>query len=444
MGDAQLKLVVIDPSLRGTHGHHLVFAEQIWHEAEKRGLSFSAVCHREFPRRVSDMPCARHFHDNIYFGFDSGWSRLQAIPRVNLNFERKLKAISAAVFDRQTIAYFPTVNEYLFPAICNWLKSYPQDRRPYCCVNLMFPCGLRGPSDSGGALHDATAAATYLAAFESLGEADRDISLFGYGQEIRSDYENLLGRGVTLHPLIFSPEIGEYLARKRAPSTLKEAASPARVLVHAGHVRKDKQPELLPELVHTLVAMPGLKVLAHAHLAHRNAFLAGIIRSLDEIAAQCDSFDFFSGRIGDREYLDLLVSSDIVLFTHRPRDFLYKTSGVLYEAAYLEKILVVPENTCLERECRAMGCSFFPYGTDFEEIIAAIGRAVQASQMSLPKTQMQDFRYKWGPEAVVGELVDGWSRRSLSEGPIEPALKTSHQSLGERFRRTISRYRRRN
>lgn len=405
-----MRLVILDPNLVDTHGHHALYDRVIAAEAGRRDSKTVILANRAFGRaQLDDIPvhpllettCYRQFSKDPLFGtFDD-------VEQGNRAVFGEMSALPADFFHRSDLVVVHTVSQITLMGLVSWIATLPATNCPRFCIFLMLPSGIGFGPDGAVDMDNPAAATAYREAFRRVREANLDVVFFASGHQHARQFSALSGIDIPSHALLtgFDETPAQVAVREN------------QVLLFAGDAKMNKGLGLLPDLVaHACPAHPEHEFIIHANPGPAWGEALEVVETLRMIAPNHPNLDLRLAPLPSQDYADLLTSSAIVLLPYDPQEYRRKSSGVVWEAIASESQLVVPQNTWLDSECAHWGAAHETYAPNGAG--AALERAIRglanAREQAVQATRRFDAAN--GVKALFDQLADCWVARGAGHG----------------------------
>lgn len=373
-----MRLVIVDPNLVDTHGHHALYATAIVTEARRRGLESLIIGHEAFPS--ADLAGAAVFKllkTTCYdlFSADPLFAGFEDVEEGNRRAFGELAEVSD-LLQPTDLVLLHTVSHRTLLGTVSWMASFAPDARPACAIFLMLPTGFADTADGGVELTDAAAALGYRAAFRTVEQAGVDIAFFGSGMQHAQQFSRLAGQPIPSHALL---TCFDEIARKPVQD--------GHVLLYAGDAKLSKGLALIPEVVRTLVPRhPDLRFFVQANPGPAWGRALEIVEELRALAPQYANLEVRLSELSSEQYADLLATAAVTLLPYDPVEYRSKSSGVMWETIASAGLAVVPEGTWHAAEAKAWSVpieTFAPYEADaaaqaVERAIASVAQHREA------------------------------------------------------------------
>ena len=402
-----MRVVIIDPNLVGTHGHHAVYDHVICAEANRRKIPSFVICNTRFTESsLNGIPVLplltttcydEASHDPLFASFDN-------VELGNQGTFQDLSKIPPDLLQTTDLVLFPTVSHTTLLGVVSWLASLPEARRPTVCIQLMFPSGVTVKAHEKPWIHDAAAALGYRQAWRVVKDARLDVTFFATGQQIAQGFTVLFKTPIPSHALISSFD-----------QTPHEAAPDANVvLLSAGDAKINKGLALLPEVISRVVPQyPKIRFVLHANPATAIAAETSVIARIKSMAGAHPNLDLRFSPLSPGDYVKLISSAGVAFLTYDPVEYAHKSSGIAWEAIGAGSVLVVSAQSWLETEARLCGAaheSFAPYTA--KAAITALKKVLE----DLPSRQEQALqaarrlRAANGVKVLFDQIADHWAQ----------------------------------
>ncbi len=407
-----MRLVILDPNLVDTHGHHALYNRLLAGEVVARGCEAVILGNRRFVgsrldgtdvfpllettayAQVSDDPVFGPY-ENAEAGNDAVFAEMSELP--------------SDFFRRSDLVVAHTVSHITLLGLINWIATLPPTSSPCFCILLMLPSGLAVDEDGAPTeLFDPAAAQVYQKAFRRVREKDLDVTFMASGAQHAKQFSALFGEDIPSHALLTAFDA----------SPVECQPDPKRTLLYAGDAKMNKGLGALPDLISAICPL-NLDMVFHIHANPGPAWgpALDVVAALREMAPNHQNLDLELSALDGPTYGGLLASSGIILLPYDADEYRYKSSGVVWEAICSESHLVVPAGTWLEAECRYWGAAFETYEyTEPAAKAAALAQAIEnfEARRADAVAAARRFGFRNGIKALVDQLADLWVSRPAS------------------------------
>lgn len=399
------KLIIIDPSLKDTIGHHIGVARAMARGAREIGLKPIAIANHACPPGALAPECAvvPVFDDYLYGGVaDIGLF----VYQLNKALERQY------VTPRDMLTLFCATPAMLAGSIAYLLNLKPQARPR---ISIRFDRDeARAPKSRIG----------YQRAFELI----RALNLrkhYNFFVESKGLQDYFLDMSGERFELLFNPlpDFPKEFAKVGFSEPPKNPTARTKIkLGYLGEARVEKGFHLMPFLVDHLRSNPATKgkvafcIQTGASHQNQHGWVMGAREQLVAMA-QKDPDITLHDFLGEDEYQRALVSLDLLILPYGPGDYTRRGSGVATEALAAGKAIVVSRGTDIAATYEGAGV-VVPDIQNEEGFAAACVKAVCEIEALLQKTQ--DFRTVH-PEYVMDEAA--FVSRFVTAEPVNHASR---------------------
>lgn len=395
------KLIIIDPSLKDTIGHHISVARSMARGARDIGLKPIAIANHACPPGALAPDCATipAFDDYLYGGVaDIGLF----VYQLNKALERQY------ITSRDMLTLFCATPAMLAGSIAYLLDLKP-DARPRIAIRFDRD-EARAPQSRIG----------YKRAFELIGSLNlrKHYNFFVESKGLQDYFLEMSGERFDLlfNPL---PDYPKEFAKVGFSEPARTASSRAKVtLGYLGEARVEKGFHLLPFLVDHLRSHPATRgkvafcIQTGASQQNQHGWVLSA-RSQLQTMAQKDPDITVHDFLSEDEYHRSLMSLDVLLLPYGPGDYTRRGSGVATEALAAGKAIVVSRGTDIAATYEGAGL-VQPDVQNEEGFAAACVKAVTEIDALLQKSA--EFRAAH-PEYVVDE--PGFVKRFTGLAPVQ-------------------------
>jgi glycosyltransferase involved in cell wall biosynthesis len=395
------KLIIIDPSLKDTIGHHIGVARAMARGAREIGLKPIAIANHACPPGALAPECAviPAFDDYLYGG----------VADIGLFVYQLNKALASQyVTPRDMLTLFCATPAMLAGSIAYMLDLKPQARPR---ISIRFDRDeARAPNSRIG----------YQRAFELINALNlrKHYNFFVESKGLQDYFFEMSGErfGLLFNPL---PDFPKEFAKVGFSEPTKDPATRTKItLGYLGEARVEKGFHLLPFLVDHLRSNPATKgkvsfcIQTGASHQNQHGWVLGAREQLTAMA-QKDPNIVLHDFLSEDEYHRALMTLDVLILPYGPGDYTRRGSGVATEALAAGKAIVVSRGTDIAATYEGAGV-VVPDIQNEEGFAAACVKAVTEIAALLQKTA--DFRITH-PEYVVDEAA--FVRRFATAQPLD-------------------------
>lgn len=412
-----MRLIIIDPNLEGTSGHHAQYDRVIGSEARRRGIDATIIGNRKFPSKyLAEIQVHALLSVNCYqtFSSDSLFGSFEDVELGNRAVADDLRVVPADFLHEGDLVLLPTVTHTTLLGTLAWLAAMPERSRPSVTVLLMFPSGVSLNDNGERFIYDPAAALGYRRAFQLVAEAGLRVHFMATGRQHAKEFSALSGFVIESHALISSFD--------EAPPV---AAKLRQVLLGAGDAKMNKGLGLMPQVIAGLLPRhPDVTFVLHANRAPAWGEAVRVLDKLEDMAGEYPNLTLRTGELSATDYADLLSASEVVFLPYDPEEYAHKSSGVTWEAIAAGAVLVLPRQSWLAREAALWGTAFQDFAPYAAE--AAVD-AVDAALRDLPELRAKSakaaarMRATSGVKHLFDQVADQWLLRHIRLG-IDPVM----------------------
>jgi glycosyltransferase involved in cell wall biosynthesis len=335
-----MKLVVLDPGLDSTAGHHYHLDLVLREQGTARGMDVQFYGFKDM-----DPLVAEQFDMHLVFEMHC-YAQVPSVPELmlihnrsisNFTFHQNLCDGVRRNFDADDIIVMHTVLGNQLVGLYLWYRDLAEPR-PRICLILRFPPGFHLTEEN----HD-SAAALDRQALELWRRFPEDrVRVVCDNQGLGRLYGGLTGLDIPDLPIpIRYPAI-----RPRGNARRDERPH----FVYLGEGRWEKGIHLL---VDALKALPDLrKDVRFTIQCSRPEMLADILPEWEE---DLPDVDFLARNLTEADYLSLLSDADAVIVPYQPTIYDVRTSHVFLEAVGADKPVLITSGTWMDMELDRLG-----------------------------------------------------------------------------------------
>lgn len=436
MSERQIKLTIIDQSLKDFDGHHFDYNLRVASAATSAGLETSILAHNGFvPPPDFPVPVVN------WFSKTSNESRRSRLSQIVFDVimllpptlrRRALAAIRRARRDllggdehRPTAPHLPKFGEEVVLGVARMGLTVEDHVFIHSIFNAElhalleaiwdtdmvpnFHIVLRRDAEEPHVVSDPWGGiAVALAKIRSHPLLAARVHLYADTVPLAKQYNALLDQvRVTVLPIPLG-------CNDRADNRVSEPGAPLR-LVYLGNARVEKGYDKLPDLAESLrkdyLDTGRLKLCAQSNppIGLDEALIARAVTLLKRYPR--DQVELIESPLSTAEFRKLLMSADIILLPYRVEDYRRRSSGLLIEAAGVGKPVVVPAGTWLEDEVPKGAAVLF--GRDFslsEAVCHAVdhySEIAEAAQKAAPA-----MRQKHSATRLIATVIESAKNRN--------------------------------
>lgn len=401
-----MRVIILDPGLMDTQGHHFHTDLAVYKEFEDRGIPTTILGHREVESQIrATIPVIPFFRSIAYPKRDG-----QDCGNLRANFEtynqmvyEDLMTYEFPPFDSEDLILVPTARDIHLSGLYKWFEQLA-DPKPRICIRLMFPPEFRSaPSERKLAVELST---RQLRDWSRL--PSNKLILASESDELSGVYEKLCEKTPITLPLIV-----RYPLSKRDNVISQNLQSPKHFVV-LGEARKEKGAHLIPDAFRKLFLMyPDIKLTVQTSCLYD--IDDDFIEDLQQLSPQVE---FQTEALHEDSYDKCLRSADVVLLPYDPTFYAKRTSLIFLEAAGAGIPILTTAGTWMQSEMQRLGLD----GTFIERFDSqSISEAVIKMMNDWPATlsnsvRTQDaFRKNHNPTNFVDSILDICESRSLQK-----------------------------
>lgn len=358
------KLIVLDPALIATGGHHIGFALMAArsHKESEIPIELEFVCSHcldeAIKSELEEQGChvRPEFHLNFYELFNQS-TRLEDVqPFIRQAAREYAHAIreSKANYPGQELLFFhPSLNwEHAF-ALSLAIRTLETNDLSTHLVCAMFNPGI---GYDGTTLSPLTKM-NFRLGFGALQQLP-NVKLFASDSELSEKYTDLLGlnEALLIHPC--------YLAnwesiknRKFQNSDKGNGAAPGAVILYMGDAKRDKGFLELPDLTRWSLEHAGIdqRFYIQFSIPWPDQQLQDAAACLQEISRSDPRLNVEYRFLSEAEMNERLATASMFTFNYCPRTYTDKSSGFLWVVAWYGLLICCLEDSWLSREARRLG-----------------------------------------------------------------------------------------
>jgi glycosyltransferase involved in cell wall biosynthesis len=334
-----MKLVVLDPGLDSTAGHHYHLDLVLKEQGAAHGMDVLLYGYKDMDPLVAEQFDARLVFDLHCYAQVASVPEMMLIHNRSVNnytFHRNLCEHVGRDFDADDIIVMHTVIGNQLTGLYLWYRDLPEPR-PRLCLILRFPPSFHLSIEN----HDSAAALDrqVLALWRQFPE-DR-VRIACDNQGLGRFYGALTGLEIPDLPIpIRYPTV-------RPRGTARRDQRPH--FVYLGEGRWEKGIQLL---VGALKALPDLRQAVRFTIqCGRPEMLADTLPGWEDLP----DVDFLARNLTEADYLSLLADADAVIVPYHPAIYDVRTSHVFLEAVGASKPIMITAGTWMDMELDRIG-----------------------------------------------------------------------------------------
>jgi glycosyltransferase involved in cell wall biosynthesis len=361
-----MKLVVLDPGLDSTAGHHYHLDLVLKEQAAAHGMDMVLCGFRGMDPAVEAEFDARLIFERHCYAHATGPHELTVVLNRTVNnhaFHRDLCA-SGLTFGPDDLIVMHTVLGNQMVGFYLWYRDLPEPR-PRVCIILRFPPWFHLTREH----HEvAVALDRHALALWTAFPPDR-VMIAADNRGLADFYGKLMGLEIPDLPIpIRYPD-------PHAGASSPESARPGPPrFVYLGEAREEKGIHLVYEALRR--RLPVLDGIHFTIQCGRPELLGGL---LDEWRRELPEVDFIDRNLTEAEYLALLAGADAVVVPYQPDIYDVRTSHVFLEAVGAGKPVMITAGTWMDLELERLG-HFGVKAAEFSPDGVSDGLAALASQ----------------------------------------------------------------
>ncbi|UTW59685.1 glycosyltransferase [Kordiimonas sp. SCSIO 12603] len=388
-----MKTIICDSNLIHRSGHFSVWNKFLVDIALEQEEETFLVSHKSLPgENLWGGTLVKHFQHTIMH--DSAEQDNARILNTYLGFNQvflnDMKKLPATWFEKETRVIFSNLSYNQLDGAVRWVGSFEEGKRPHVIFFLHEPSGCYFNEASGEFLVNHAHSAKFHQHFLKMAR-DVGAEIYTCGETLAKQYSHLGGREILPHPLINSAI--------QAPLEMNQKKNFAQVLMFAGVPDISKGFGLIPDAVCDLTSRwPKIKFAAHADKRRLSGENEAIFGELSALRQEHQNFLFNTLLLDQAQYADAFFYSSVVVAPYIGENYVYQTSGVVWEAIATANRLVVPKETWLEKEVQEIGADYvvFDKADGAFGVADAVSRALTGLDITLQQRIecAQKFRAK--------------------------------------------------
>ena len=236
-----MRLIILDPNLEHTHGHHALYDRALAGEAVRRGVDVSVIGNLRYgPDQIGDAPVYPLLETTSYGNFsdDPNFGRMDNVRIGNRVVFDELQDLPRDFFHPDDVVLVHTVSHINIKGIVEWISTFPASTSPTFCICLMLPSGIEIVAGDKYRVVDLALASSYREAFKASKKIE-DLFFMATGHQHAREFSALAGFDIPSHPLMTAFD----------EEPLSSDVMSERVLLFAGDAKINKGLGLLPEIV---------------------------------------------------------------------------------------------------------------------------------------------------------------------------------------------------
>jgi glycosyltransferase involved in cell wall biosynthesis len=371
-------LTVFDPALEAYNGHHMEFARIIKEEL-KSGYSVRFYANFYAATKVAlSLPASPICYESIYRSADVSTAATIAA----------LNKMDASDIGPDAILVMHTVTAYQLGSVADWFSNLPISLRPKLCMQFQFPLEFRLPNDGisyDRAIGSARTAAGILA---------------GTGRVRFAANSNSLAERI-------SRQLRQRCAILPVPTRWPNLNSmvspdPGHIFGFLGGLRPEKGASIMAEAIPAFAARyPDSRFLVHAPREESIPSVVDILERIPQVDLIRKNFST------KKDYFRQFMRASCILLPYDPREYAYRTSGILIESLGLNKLIITTKNSWLLTEAERRGGNVVPMESFTSESLFSALAAAQNLLKSSPLTPTINYQVikENSPKAFCSALI---------------------------------------
>lgn len=350
-----LRIAILDPALGNSGAHNAGFAASLA-QGRHGGTEAGIWCHQSLPDTqqatltAAGMTVACPFSVRFYELFGQGGTPIEHAAWINhlaAEYRTALEQVLKQWPSGPILVVYHTLSWEHGRALAQAIATLGSDGlRLRHMVLLMYSPGL----DADGKVWDETLRINFAEAFGALVQQPH-VSLYASCSEYATAYAALLGRE---HPLPLHPcFLGDWTTPPRT------VAATDTHLLYLGVVKADKGFPELPDRLKPLLrqAAPETRYVIQyfGPGGKLNPRSRSVADALAKLAKKHPQIVLHEGFWSEEALLAMLASASSLSLAYDADAYRYKTSGLLWLAAWHGIAVTVPADSWLEREARRLG-----------------------------------------------------------------------------------------
>ena len=393
-------LVIVDPALGVSQGHHAGFAEMVA-ESYPEAIRLKYICHRALDKSAEQrLDCAgiavsKVFSQDFYQYYQKTADRVE-INRYILTLAKEYSAVFRQLIatEEPHLLLYHTLNWEHANALSLALQTTAgRNEKLEHRVLLMFNPGI----DHQGRVRNGKLGLNFRVALKKLLPL-ANVKSFTSCSEYANAYAQLLDLNAPLaiHPNLFGTAVSKAKPSSQAPSADKQARvkqttlANDRILLYLGDAKADKGFSRLPERIRRLQSLCGSDARFVVQYCRPPNWQSSV---LQPIAEEIEALARVDGRIelhhefwSQRVLHDQLQKTAFMVLDYDAIAYADKTSGLLWLAAHYDLPIVTTLNTWAMREAKRFGLAVTHW--DAADTLEALQQRLRAAQQQQPE---QDY-----------------------------------------------------
>ncbi len=344
-----MQVAIVDPVFRAALGH-FVWHVRLAEEMVRRGASVTIFGRRDcgdtqiegvrtFPV-FTPRPGTQADADKVLGPYNRYVQR-------NRTVEQELRALPPAAVEGIDLLLVMTPREDELTGIAAWIHGLHAHRPRFVLVELMHANGMSF-TPQGVRIGNSLKALLFRRGVDAIRACGARAVFGAMGEEHVQSYRALSGIKIVSLPVVLG-----------FPEAMAETpVRPGKVQLFIGGARGEKGIRLLPAAVELLATEMPDSTFAVDISDPGGADLAPALAELGSLADRLPNFELHLGPMDPRDYGRRLAEGEVIVLPYDRSSYLNRTSGVLWEAVYLGRSVIVPEDCWIEREAGRLGASY--------------------------------------------------------------------------------------
>ena len=356
-------LVVLDPGLSNSSGHHFSTAELLLktlaknkHPIDVKIMGGSGNWKHKLQNIYSHTALNEHFQSNFYQYHNGMVSLTELTPYLTaLSCEYKAAMTHQLISGAHSTVFFcHTLDWDHFLALSIAIHQL-QQATPGLVINCLA-CLMFSPGRDSQ--HKITDNKKYILAKIALRTSAHltGLSIFASHYELKQAIDNLQlpqPKEITIHPCF----ITEWYKTTTQTAPASTPTSDLNVLLYAGDAKETKGFHLLPALLKTHLSglRQNVRLIIQFTCAQKiSPRLQNAIQELNTMAVTEKRIVIYNQYFSDQQLAELLNHSDIFLFNYSPHHYANMSSGFLWHLAWHKVPMFTFDNSWITREAQRL------------------------------------------------------------------------------------------
>ncbi len=384
-------LVVVDPALGISQGHHAGFAEMVADSCPAQ-IQARYVSHRSLDQGMTErlqrsgIAVSKVFSQDFYSHYHES-AFTEALNRYILTLAKEYIAVfrQLTATAKPHLLLYHTLNWEHANALSLALQTtVGQQSDLQHSVLLMFNPGI----NHRGETTDARLRLNFQRALKKL-QPMSQVKIYASCSEYAHAYAQLLdsNAGIEVHPNLF----GMHTPDEQKSERLGNDLTRSRILLYLGDAKADKGFQRLPQQIRRLQKLCGTD--AHIIIQYCRTpdwERSGLLNTEQELEALVKTDARLELHIGFWSHTELntqLQTAALMILDYEPDIYAEKTSGLLWLAAHYSLPIIAPKHTWATREAKRLGLAVTDWAAG--DTLELLQRRLQLSTQKAP-----DQRYK--------------------------------------------------